>query len=346
MKKLVLIVMALVLVLSTSVVFADEMPTVKISKMFFSADEVPAYGTAPSKTGEYTDYASMAWAAPNGELPGDVVTAENGVLTYQGGKTYINFNIPNGTHEGVVWADIRSFKYMAFLVDNISTQDVQIVIIPAGTCAGGQVGGALTVENALFYNEDGTQATDASIVVHDNPGYGQDRGYVNIPAGKAVWVVLPMTAQNVPNFAADQNGTFSLPANIAQSWVDNGITANTALHLTGLTMAMTWVPQEAPSESIAPENTEPTESTAPENTESTEPENTESTEPENTESTEPENTESEQPTEEISEQPSEETTDDAGDNGDDSTDTADLSVIAYAAAAITGLGALVVAKRK
>ena len=110
-----------------------------------------------------------------------------------------------------------------------------------------------------------------------------------------------------------------------------------------------------PSETTSPEVTdttspENTESTEPENTESTEPENTESTEPENTESTEPENTESTGPENTESTEPGEDTsagaTDDAGDDDDDSTDTADLSVIAYAAAAITGLGALVVGKRK
>ena len=59
-------------------------------------------------------------------------------------------------------------------------------------------------------------------------------------------------------------------------------------------------------------------------------------------SNDPSNDPSDDPSDEVSEAPS----DDAGDNGDDPTDTADLSVIAYAAAAITGLGALVVAKRK
>ncbi len=65
---------------------------------------------------------------------------------------------------------------------------------------------------------------------------------------------------------------------------------------------------------------------------------------------EPSDDVTDEPSDDVTDEPSDDVTeapsDDAGENPDDSTDTADLSVIAYAAAAITGLGALVVAKKR
>ena len=348
MKKLVLIVMALVLALSTSVAFAEGATgTITVDVQGTNFDMTfTLWDSFANVDPTATDY---FWQGDASALPGDlkVATSSDGTgqsifwtlaasttegpsYCYTAINPYFNGD-PNTTGS---WADFVNNRGAQGainadtigLVFSIAT-DSEVLFSIDGILwdeANGAACQIATNGDDVFLVQDG----EVSVADIDNGVY---RNTIVIPANFDGYVILPTSrlAYNDANTGIAQEGSWN-SGNLAgkvyfwqiATYFQNNDGAASVIELKDIYTL---------NEPATPENTE---STAPENTESTEPENTESTEP------------SDEPTEEISEQPSEETTNDAGDNGDDSTDTADLSVIAYAAAAITGLGALVVAKRK
>ncbi len=323
MKKLVLIIMALVLAITSIAVFADgeEAPTVKLSGFYFSSVDVPAYGSdeaAALAPDHEFDYSTIAQAYGS-----DTLTSENGVMTYVGGTGYLSINTVTGQIDGStdVWHDpnhenaIENYKFFAYKIENASSAAVESALILQIACSDGAHSGEIIVNDVMLYNTDGTEATDVTYSIQDKFSNGQNRGYLNIPAGKTVWVVVPMTATNIPLFEADaENGALSLPAD--QNWT--GIEDYMNMYLHAYQTTLNWAPVvDQPSDDVTDE-------------------------PSDDVTDEPSADVTDEPSDDVTEAPS----DDAGENPDDSTDTADLSVIAYAAAAITGLGALVVAKKR
>lgn len=274
MKKVLIIALAVIMACVSVVAFADDTTTVKISKFYQGTDAVPAYGTAPSADPYW------AWADKGTGYGGDTLTYADGVATWTTGGGYINFATAGADATGAnTWQDLNTYTYLAFQVENTSDTAAMIGLVPDVISSGYKRSGEIMVVNPRLYDANGEEATYCDFAVKDLWSNGETRGYVTIPSGKTVWIVIPFTGVNVPNFASQSaDGGLKLRDDIYESWTtgDGCVTfvegSTTPLHFGGMSLTLSAV--------------------------------------------------------------------------EGSTDSADVSVIAYAVAAITGLGALVVAKKR
>ena len=218
MKKIFATIIVLALCLSCVSAFAlAETPVIKLSDFYYGTEDL-AEGTAPSAS----DPLNLS-AGTYGQA-GDSFTYEGSTCVWTAGTGWLQMDVA-----GPGWCDIRNYKYIAFKVENTESNPVNFCFIPSLVHAGGSPSGEALPHKLSLINTDGSAATDCTMVFADFVGAGSDRCYINIPAGKTVWVVCPVSSTNIPNFTNmdAQNGNFEIKN--PDDWA--GGTTENAVHI-------------------------------------------------------------------------------------------------------------------
>ena len=227
MKKTMIFVMALMLCLCCcATAFASEKaPTIKISQLYLSAEEINEDNTPASPAGTVItldNFDAFYNKNEDGSVT-DSVTFDNNVATYVGGVNQLSFDL-NGPN----WLNLKSLKYVSVKIENTESFDVKVSLIMTLTNAGGNPWASPAIVYPDLYDENGVASADCKASVENKTCV------LTIPAGKSVYAVVPVSGRNIPNFGinADKGG-FELVDNSAWS----GASADTAIHLSQVLFA-------------------------------------------------------------------------------------------------------------
>lgn len=217
-KTVVAVIMAVMLCMICVGAFASqERPVIKLDGFHFGTEEPGKDALATEGAWNLSaEGAVIGQLAGNPEDSRDIAEIKDNVITWTGSRGWLNLDVV----KMVSYVNILEYKYLAFRAENTEDNTVEMAVIPTMTNSGGTKGTAeVTVNRPILLNSDGSKAKDCGWKVETRENAGT-RGYLLLPAKKTVWVVIPMTARNIPVFEQDDKGCMQFVDDVAKNWAD------------------------------------------------------------------------------------------------------------------------------